>query len=151
MREGFPKNEGGFFNVYQIPHYYGDGVRALFIIIASLMALAIPILGDVMPLGTAIQVSTIVALVILAGLTDPHSRKVFWFASALSVFGIIATESAAITYFRADGLSMFIVRELAVLFLILALYFSIKTLRAMYQGKIGHSIDLGEFDRPERG
>ncbi len=125
-----------------IPHYYGDYIRVLFLATAALSAVAIPIVGDLLPLGTFAQVGSAILLVLLAGLTNPHSKTILLYDTAVSGLGLLLLESAAISYYSSDSMQLFAVREVGALILMFAFYFSVKTLRAMSLKKIG------KFGRP---
>ena len=129
-----------------IPHYYGNVVRILFIVVAVVSAFTIPVWGDLLPIGTFTQVVGIVILVLLAGLTNPHGTTVLWADTVISGLGVILLENAAIAYYSIDMVVIFIVRELLVLLLLLSLYYSLKTVRAIAQHKLGHTAEVGEFD-----
>ncbi|MBM3261381.1 hypothetical protein FJY93_03095 [Candidatus Kaiserbacteria bacterium] len=133
----------------KIPHYYGNYVRMIFIAAAVLSAFSIPIWGDVLPIGTMPQIIGIVILVVLAGLTNPHGTTVLWVNAIVAGLGIILIENAAITLYSIDEVPIFLAREIIVLLLLVAMYFSIKTVRAMATHQIGHTMDVGEFDTPE--
>lgn len=132
-----------------IPHYYGDYVRLIFIIAAALAAFAIPVWGDVLPIGTFPQVVGIVILVLLAGLTNPHGTFVLWVDAIISAIGVLFIENTAISLYSIDEVAIFFVREILVLLLLFAMYYSIKTVRAIAQHELGHEISLGEFNEPE--
>lgn len=127
---------------HDIPHYYGDYVRTLFVAVAVLSSVAIPVLGDLLPFGTAVQVLSALLLVLLAGLTHPHSIILFMYNIAVSAIGVVLLESAAISLYHTDSFELFLAREAAALLMLFAFYFSVKTLRAMSAGK------LGKLDRP---
>ena len=131
-----------------VPHYYGDYVRLFFIIVAVLLAFAIPVLGDIVFIGVFPQVAGIVLLIMLAGLTNPHGTLILWADAILSAVGVVLLEGAAISAYSLEAFPIFLVREIGVFFLLLALYFSIKTVRAMAEHEIGHIMNLGEFDEP---
>ncbi len=127
---------------HDIPHYYGDYVRVLFVTTAVLSAVAIPVLGDILPFGTPVQVLSALLLVLLAGLTHPHSMMLFLYNILVSAIGVVLLESAAISLYRIDSLELFLAREAGALLMLFAFYFSVKTLRAMAAGK------LGKLERP---
>ena len=112
---------------HDIPHYYGDYVRVLFIAVAVLSAVAVPVFGDLLPFGTLAQVLAALLLVLLAGLTHPHSAMLSLYNSVVSAIGVILLQSAA-------------------LLLLFAFYFSLKTLRAFGQGKLGKVERPWEFE-----
>ena len=132
-----------------IPHYYGNYIRVIFIAAAALAAFSIPVWGDVLPIGSLPQIVGIVILVVLAGLTNPHGTVVLWVNAIVSGIGIVFIENAAITLFSIDDVPIFLAREIIVLLLLAAMYFSIKTVRAMASHQIGHTTEVGEFDTSE--
>jgi len=132
-----------------IPHYYGDHVRALFLATAVLSVVVIPVYGDLIPFGTLVQICCATLLVLLGGLTNPHSTMVMWYNAAVSGIGVILLESAAINLYAASSLELFAAREVAALALMFAFYFSVKTLRAMSQGKLGKVPRPWEFEKAQ--
>jgi hypothetical protein len=135
-----------FFGFQNIPHYHGDYVRQLFVAAAALCLVAIPLWGDILPLGALVQIGSVILLVLLAGLTSPHGRIVLIFDAVVSALGILFLEGAAINLYAVDPFPLFLCREAAALLLLGAFYFSVKTARAMSQHKVGHLRDIGEFD-----
>ena len=134
------------FRIHDIPHYYGDYVRALFLGAAVLSVVAIPLFGDLLPFGTFAQVGSALLLVLLAGLTNPHSRMLMIYDVVVSGIGVFLLESAAILLYTADTPELFAAREAAALALLFAFYFSVKTLRAMSLGKVGRMERPWEFE-----
>ena len=134
------------FRIHDIPHYYGDYVRALFVGAAVLSAVSIPLFGDLLPFGTFAQVGCTLLLVLLAGLTNPHSRMLMVYDVIISGVGVFLLESAAISFYPVDTTQLFAAREVAALALLFAFYFSIKTLRAMTLGKVGKMERPWEFE-----
>jgi len=85
------------FSSHEIPHYYGDYVRALFLGAAVLSAVVIPVFGNLLPFGTFVQVLSALLLVLLAGLTNPHSRMLILYDTIISGVGVLLLESIAIS------------------------------------------------------
>lgn len=134
------------FRVHDIEHYYGDYVRALFLGAAVLSAIAIPLFGDLLPFGTFTQVGCTLLLVLLAGLTNPHSNILMIYNVVVSGIGVFLLESVAISLYPVDTVQLFIAREVAAIALLFAFYFSVKTLRAMLLGKVGKAERPWEFE-----
>src|SRR3989344_1476434 len=134
------------FRIHDIEHYYCDYVRALFLAAAVLSSVAIPLFGDLLPFGTFAQVGCALLLVLLAGLTNPHSQMFMLYDAIVSGVGGFLLESTAISFYSADTVELFASREVAALALIFAFYFSIKTLRAMMLGKVGKVERPWEFE-----
>ena len=111
-----------------------------------LSVVAIPLFGDLLPFGTFAQVGSALLLVLLAGLTNPHSRMLMIYDVVVSGIGVFLLESAAILLYTADTPELFAAREAAALALLFAFYFSVKTLRAMSLGKVGRMERPWEFE-----
>jgi hypothetical protein len=130
----------------RIEHYYGDYVRQLFVVAALLSIVVIPVLGNLLPFGTLVQVASAILLVILAGVTNPHSKTVMWYNTVTAGLSVLLLELAAIYQYKPVEMWLFMAREAVAIMLLFALYFSVKTIRAMSSGTIGHGPQLGEFD-----
>lgn len=133
-----------------IPHYHGDSVRVLFVLAAVLMFLVIPIWGPMLPFGLGTEVLAGVILILLAGFTSPHSPMVLWLDCFAAGAGAFLLEFAAVVYRSQPGI-LLAVREIAALLLLAALYQSVKTVRAMAQGKVGELPRPWEFEKPTAG
>ncbi|OGC80795.1 hypothetical protein A2943_02865 [Candidatus Adlerbacteria bacterium RIFCSPLOWO2_01_FULL_51_16] len=134
---------------WDIPHYYGDYVRQCFIAAAAISLLTIPMWGDLLPFGTLVQVGSAVVLVLLAGLTNPHGRVVLFLDATAAGLGLIFIEAAAINFYQTQSFMLFAAREAVALLLLLAFYFSVKTVRAMSMRQVGHPFRVGEFDEKD--
>jgi hypothetical protein len=64
--------------------------------------------------------------------------------------GALVLEITAINFHKIDSLQLLIVREIEVVLLLLAFYYSVKTARAMFQGKIGKAAEPQEFNSGSR-
>lgn len=131
----------------RIQHYYGDAVRTLFLATVALSFLAIPFWGHVLPFGTLFELEGGIILITLAGLVNPHSRWVMVLCAVAAGAGAFFLELAAISFRMTDSIPLLVIREAGALLLIAALYFSVKTLRAMSQGKIGEWSRPWEFEK----
>lgn len=133
-----------------VAHYYGDYVRKLFLTAAVAMFLFAPFVGGaLLPVLIPIQIGGGVMLIILAALTNPKNKLVMLADSTAAGVGVLVFEtSALVEYFSGDYLS-FTVHEVLALVLMFALYFSVKTVRAMQLGQIGKREAPGEFRKVE--
>lgn len=132
-----------------IPHYYGDYVRPLFIAMAVLSFVVMPLGIDLLPFGIVTQVGASLILVLLAGLTTPRNLYVMLINATVSGVSVILLESFAIMLRSAQSPQAFFAREAGVLLMLTALYFSVKTVRNMLSGKLGHPDSPLEFDEIE--
>lgn len=129
-----------------IAHYYGDMVRALFFLTVVLSFIAIPFWGHLLPFGNAFEIAGGIIFIALAGLTSPHAKFVMVVNAIASGVGAFLFEYAAVTFRAVDSTQLLLAREMGALALLGALYFSIKTLRAISQGTVGEMPWASEFD-----
>lgn len=151
MENGYTTWKSSFWFGDGIPHYYGDKVRQLFIGTAVLSFVVMPLWGDLLPFVSIIpQVGAGLLLVLLAGFTSARNVLVMIANATVSAISILLLESSAIALQNTGTykLELFLARELGVLLMLGALYFSIKTVRAQLSGKLGHMDSPLEFDKP---
>lgn len=114
-------------------HYYGDAVRALFVVGALLMLLTLPIFSAATPLPAPVSLIAIAVLGLAAGFTSPTQR---WTApvnlaialTAVLGFGYHAVRSYAE---RTPADPYFWINQVLALVFLVALYYSAKTVRGM--------------------
>ncbi len=128
-----------------VRHYYGDAVRILFVAAAILTGVAIPLSGELQS-GIVLGAPIIVALLVLAGLTNPHGRSVLIANAIASGLGVVISQYIAIQAYDQDFFSFFAFMEFISILMMAALYFSVKNVRAMASHKIGQIDGVGEFD-----
>ncbi len=134
----------------KVPHYHGDGTRILFVSIAVLSLFVIPIWGNLLPFGEQTEIALAILLVILAGLTNPHSRFIIALDALAAAAGAFLLEAAAIYFYHSQSIMLFMSREIAAILFLFALYFSVKTVRAFAFGTLGHASEKGEFDAKKK-
>ncbi len=139
-------NSAFSFRPHNIPHYYGDHVRMLFLGAALVSFIVMPLWGNLLPFGTFAQVAAGLLLVLLAGLTHPRGKVVLLINAFFAGVSVFLLESMAITHYASESLELFLAREASAILLLVAFYFSVKTFRALQLGKIGKSERLGEFN-----
>lgn len=137
----------GFFHGSGIMHYYGDVVREIFVALAVLTLIAVPLAGDLLPVGWPTEIVIAIGLIFLAGFTNPHSATFIACDMIVAALGIFFIESTAITHYQTDSAFLFFLREVAVILLLFAFYHSVKTTRAFAVGKIGKNASYNEFSR----
>jgi hypothetical protein len=118
---------------HKIPHYHGDIVRALFFAGAIILIVAQSTGAD-LRLSTVGAVFLAIALVVVAGVTNPNKSGIHWLNACIAVIGTIFFGTAAIEHYRADtNISIFdpsfaYIEALTLLSLV-ALYFTTRTIR----------------------
>ncbi len=118
----------------EIPHYHGDVVRAVLLTAALIMLVSLPFFKDLIPIPIVISVLAMLAIVFLAGLTNPKTVWAIVFDSLASMGGFLVFEYTALIYFGKNIYFMLVNQTLAVIFFI-AVYYSIKTLRGYFLRK----------------
>lgn len=119
-------------------HYYGDIVRKLFLAGAVLMLLTLPFFNDLIAAPVAISILAVIVLGLIAGFVNPRELWVSILntgiaAGAIFIFEYHAVDTYPIKSARYQIL-FWVDQVLALLFLI-ALYYSVKTLRGMSQNR----------------
>lgn len=128
-----------------ISHYYGDTVRRLFLMLAVVLLIIAPILGDASVLLFVLDVVGAFILIALSALTSPRNKIVMVANSAASFIGAIIFELLALAAYRAEAILPMLGLQAIALALIFTLYLSLKTVRAMEMGIIGKRDLPGEF------
>ncbi len=140
----YPAGHPSQFPFGQIRHYYGDVVRALFIALAILCGVSIPAVGELQATAP-IGVLVILVLLILAGLTSPHGRVVLVLNAVAAGFVLVGAQITALEQYSQEFYVSFALLEAISVVSMVALYFSVKTVRAMYAEKIGKEDEPDEF------
>ncbi len=120
-------------------HYYGDIIRALFIIGAVVMLIMLPFSSSMLPIPVSISILIILVLVFLAGFTNPTQEFINYLNVLASAAGAISFEYAAasVNFSSARPLTFvfFIINQVLAIVFFLALYYSVKTLRGIWVDK----------------
>lgn len=133
----YDKYSDGGVSIDEIPHYYGNSVRLLFVLASALWLITIPFFPELLPFDPLIQVLAVVVIVVFAAITNPNKKWILAYDALIAGIGVVVIESAAINQFSVSNWVEFAIRELLVLFFLAALYLSLKTVRAMYMNQIG--------------
>lgn len=115
------------------PHYHGDEVKGLFVFAAFVIVVA-ESMGAELPLSTWGAILSAIALVIVAGITNPKQVWIHWVSEAMAAFGALIFGNAAVTHYRVGGSlldSSFVYIEALALISLLALYFATRTIRGI--------------------
>jgi hypothetical protein len=123
----------GLRNHPTIPHYYGHIVRRLFVVAGIIMLIGLPFFASIVAGGVLTAILGILILGLYAGLTTPKHKWIMWGDVVLSVIGSIVFEVIAIDLYRTSRVvdSYFVFNQSLALVFFLALYFGVKTFRAM--------------------
>jgi len=128
-----------------VPHYYGDYVRQIFMLAGAAMLILAPFLVSRAPALLPFEIGGAIALVCLAALTNPKKQWVMLANALAAGAGVIVFEALAIAAYSSGNWLAFVGLETVTIAFLFALYFSIKTLRAMVLGQIGRQSTFGDF------
>jgi len=118
---------------YEVPHYHGDAVRALFLVAAIVLIVA-QSTGVNLPFSTLGSVLGATLLVIAAGVTNPGQKGIHWLNALLAILGTITFGTSAVNHYRAGTQILdggFIYIEALALISLIALYFTTRTIRGL--------------------
>ncbi len=115
-------------------HYYGDLVRFLFMLAAIIMLVTLPFLMGKLPVPLYISILVILVIGVLAGITNPLQKWISILNGLISTAALFIFEYYAVNSLTISGVKTlyFITNQLLALVFLFALYYSIKTIRAMY-------------------
>ena len=119
-----------FFRIRAGAHYYGDMVRALFLVGAVLMAVTLPFFSTQLPVPASIAIFIILIIGTIAGVTNPNQKWVLYTNVSISTVAFITFEYFATITFTNNYLSaFFILNQVLALIFFVAFYYSMKSLR----------------------
>lgn len=115
-------------------HYYGDAVRFLFMLAAIIMLITLPFLSAELPVPIYIAIMVILATGVLAGITNPLQKWISILNTTISLGALSVFEYYAVNSFISSHRSSlyFVTNQALAIVFLFALYYSIKTIRAMY-------------------
>lgn len=113
-----------------LPHYYGDYVRRLFVAVAVLLLVALPFYPDTFLFFSPVTgLLLVAALLLLAGITSPRKKLVIYADIACAFAGVFFFEYAAIINYEQELFAVSFVRQAVAILFAFAAYFSSKSLR----------------------
>jgi hypothetical protein len=115
-------------------HYYGDIVRDCFLVAALLMLIGLPWFVKYLTVPLPFSLLSIAVLALAAGLTNP---VLYWSAIVnvvVSVAGFFVFEAGAVQAYvhYSPESKFFAANQLLAVIFVLALYYSVKTLRGFF-------------------
>ncbi len=119
----------------QKSHYHGNTVRKLFLSAGILILVSLPLFPDLLPISPLVTITAVVILAIAAAITSYIQMWAMVVNSILSAVFLIAFEAYALAY-KDPGVLHFLIRQIIALIFLFALYYSVRTVRAMYLHQI---------------
>lgn len=120
-----------------VPHYHGDTVQMLFLTGGIVILASLPFFKNLLQVGTGFLPVFVVLLVLGGAIVNPFQRLIVAVNLVIAAVAVVLFEYAAVIGFGEDEFFLSVIRQsLAVIFLF-ALYYSGRTLRAMFLHQIG--------------
>jgi hypothetical protein len=129
-----------------IEHYYGDTARELLLGGTILMLLTSPLYADRLTVEFPFEMAGALVAVCFAALTNPWKRWAVMGDAIVAGVAAVIFQGWAILDFSSDNPIPFVFREAIAIVAIFALYFSVKTVRAMVLHQVGKQPQGNEFD-----
>lgn len=129
--------EPAFSSFTTIAHYYGDTVRELLLAGAILMLLSSPLYANVLTAEFPLEVLGAIIAVCFAALTSPQKKWVMIGNAIITGVALVIFQSWAVLDLDLSNPIAFVLREALAIVALFALYFSVKTVRAMMLHQIG--------------
>ena len=150
MTDGHGQDGMGTSHAYEVAHptvshYYGDIVRRVFISAAVALLVVSPFFNDVVPMALPAGIFFAIILASLAAITNPRKQWVMVLDTVAAAIGLLVAQLFAIASFNAGSILGFFGFEAFAIAFLFALYFSVKTVRAMMLHQIGKKNTVVEF------
>ena len=120
-----------------VPHYHGDTVRILFLIGGVIILATLPFFKNLLQIGTGFLPVFVILLVLGGAIVNPFQRWIVTIDLIISAAAVILFEYAAVIGFGKDIFFLSVVRQVLAIIFLFALYYSGRTLRAMFMHQIG--------------
>lgn len=124
-------------NEESLKHYYGDKIRALFVIGGMLMAITYPIFNKLVEIPLPVAILGCILLAVFGGLMNPQQKWVIALSVLISViaFGVFeyhaVTTYVGATYKDNSYTLFFWVNQILAMIFFFAAYLSTKTFRGL--------------------
>ncbi len=115
-----------------LSHYYGDIVRALFLIGGIVMMLALPFFKNLIPAPYFVSIFALVVIATTAGLTAPSRRWTMRLNLFVSFLGFAVFEYFAVTQYGEVDPALFLTNQLLAFVFFFSFYYSVKTSRGHF-------------------
>ena len=139
-----------------IPHYFGNIVRRLFILVGLIILFVLPFFKNFLPVANVIVIIAVVFLGTFAAMTNPLLPSTNRVNVAIAAIGLVVFENMAVSSYGAVPFEQSLLYQALAIIFLFALYFGVKTLRAMSLGQItpetvqGEGIEENETEKENR-
>jgi hypothetical protein len=125
----------------QVSHYHGDTVRTLFLIGGIAILATLPFFKNLIQTGTGLLPVFVVLLALGAAIVNPFQRWITALNLIISAAAVVLFEYAAVIGFSEDIFLLSVIRQVLAVIFLFALYYSGRTLRAMFMNQIGKRVE----------
>ncbi|HEC32815.1 MAG TPA: hypothetical protein ENI63_00965 [Candidatus Kaiserbacteria bacterium] len=120
-----------------VPHYHGDTIQILFLIGGIIILATLPFFKNLLQIGTGFLPVFVVLFVLGGAIVNPFQRWIIIVDLIIAAVAVILFEYAAVIGFGKDIFFLSIIRQVLAIMFLFALYYSGRTLRAMFMNQIG--------------
>jgi len=120
-----------------VPHYHGDTVQMLFLTGGIIILASLPFFKNLLQAGTSFLPIFVVLLVLGGAIVNPFQRLTVAVNLIIAAIAVILFEYAAVIGFGEDEFILSVIRQSLAIIFLFALYYSGRTLRAMFLHQIG--------------
>lgn len=120
-----------------VPHYHGDTVQMLFLTGGIVILASLPFFKNLLQAGTSFLPIFVVLLVLGGAIVNPFQRLTVAVNLIIAAIAVILFEYAAVIGFGEDEFILSVIRQSLAIIFLFALYYSGRTLRAMFLHQIG--------------
>ena len=120
-----------------VAHYHGDTVQTLFLIGGIIILATLPFFKNLLQIGTGFLPIFVVLLVLGGSIVNPFQRWIVTVDLIISATAVVLFEYAAVIGYGSDIFFLSVIRQSLAIVFLFALYYSGRTLRAMFMHQIG--------------
>lgn len=132
------------FGLPSVAHYHGDTVRILFLVGGVIILATLPFYKNLLPIGAGFLTVFVVLLALGAAIVNPFQRWIVFVNLIIAIVAVILFEYVAAIGYGTDPAALSIIRQILAIVFLFALYYSGKTLRAMFLHQIGKKNGFNE-------
>jgi hypothetical protein len=120
-----------------VPHYHGDTVQILFLIGGVVILATLPFFKNLLPIGPGANTVLVVLIILGAAVINPFQKWIVAVNLLIATLAVLLFEYVAIVGYGTDPFLLSAIRQILAVIFLFSLYYSARTLRAMFLHQIG--------------
>ena len=120
-----------------VPHYHGDTIRLFFLAGGVIILAMLPFFKELLPVGTKVLPVFVVLIALGGAIVNPFQKWIVVVDLLIAAIAVILFEYAAVIGYGVDPFLLSLGRQVLAIIFLFALYYSGRTLRAMFMHQIG--------------